>query len=157
MCHFIISFIWHFPACKQSLDEGKVRDIWTSDCFGNSLTLAQYYTELCDCLALTQAKMNSQLQFDISFGCAKFCSRTLDRCNTKQQSHQIPVSSKMARAWSDVSLLNLANPSDWILSNSNLVVVADKYPKAKYHYLVIPRQKISSIFEVSNFFPINTL
>ena len=58
---------------------------------------------------------------------------------------------KMARVCSDASLLDIAKPSDWILSNSNIIVIADKYPKAKFHYLVLSRQKISSILEVSIF------
>lgn len=61
----------------------------------------------------------------------------------------------MARAaqhWSQGLLVDLSFPSEWILHNDNIVVIADKYPKAKFHYLVLPKANIPSIFDVSGLF-----
>lgn len=82
-------------------------------------------------------------------GCANFfLARTHIHPFDLKQNRQI--SFKMARAWADGTLLGLSRESNWILSNSNLIVIADRFPKAKFHYLVLPRQKIKSIFEVNN-------
>lgn len=52
--------------------------------------------------------------------------------------------------WSEGLLKDLNDFSKWILFDENVVVVADKFPKAKFHYLVCPRKNIPSIFEVCN-------
>lgn len=51
--------------------------------------------------------------------------------------------------WSDGLLKDLGDTKAWIISNRSAVVIRDKFPKAKFHYLVLPRENISSIFEVS--------
>lgn len=51
--------------------------------------------------------------------------------------------------WSQGLLLDLSSPQNWLLSNEDVVVVHDRYPKAMYHFLVLPRVNIPSIFEVS--------
>lgn len=48
--------------------------------------------------------------------------------------------------------MDLSFPSKWILHNDNVVVIADKFPKAKFHYLVLPKAVIPSIFDVSGLF-----
>lgn len=51
-------------------------------------------------------------------------------------------------SWS-LGLLNLLkDPKSWIISNNEAVVVADKFPKSKYHFLVLPRENIPTIFQV---------
>lgn len=52
--------------------------------------------------------------------------------------------------WSEGLLKDLNDFSKWILFDENVVVVADKFPKAQFHYLVLPRKNIRSIFEVCN-------
>lgn len=52
--------------------------------------------------------------------------------------------------WSKGLLKDLNDFSKWILFDENVVVVADKFPKAQFHYLVLPRKNIPSIFEVCN-------
>lgn len=50
--------------------------------------------------------------------------------------------------WS-LGLVNLLkDPSSWILSSKEAVVIADKFPKAKFHFLVLPRESIPTIFLV---------
>lgn len=53
--------------------------------------------------------------------------------------------------WSEGLLKDLNDSKQWILSNKNVVVIRDQFPKAKFHYLVLPRENISSIFDVSKF------
>lgn len=51
-------------------------------------------------------------------------------------------------SWS-LGLVNLLkDPSNWIISSEDAVVIADKFPKAKFHFLVLPKQNIPTIFEV---------
>lgn len=52
--------------------------------------------------------------------------------------------------WSEGLLKDLNDFSKWILFDDNVVVVTDKFPKAQFHYLVLPRKNIRSIFEVCN-------
>lgn len=44
----------------------------------------------------------------------------------------------------------LKDSSTWIISSDEVVVVEDKFPKAKYHFLVLPRETIPEIFDVSD-------
>lgn len=87
--------------------------------------------------------------------------KILDNKTFVQIEHQIKfqttivkrVESTMARVaaphWSKGLLIDLSFPSKWILHSDNVVVIVDKYPKAKFHYLVLPRENIPSIFDVS--------
>lgn len=51
-------------------------------------------------------------------------------------------------SWS-LSLLNtMKNPNNWIISSKEAIVMEDKFPKAKYHFLVLPRENIPNIFQV---------
>lgn len=43
----------------------------------------------------------------------------------------------------------MKDPSNWIISNKEAIVIADKFPKAKYHFLVLPRANIRYIFQAS--------
>lgn len=52
-------------------------------------------------------------------------------------------------SWAFGLLDKMKDPSNWIISNDEIVVIADKFPKAKFHFLVLPRQNIPDIFEVS--------
>lgn len=124
-------------------------DSFSDICF-DWLTLAALQTVRCECFMMQWHKPTCAVIYHLTFHLVApiFFSYT---CPIQSNAVSKSISFKMARAWSDGSLLNLTTPSNWILSNSNLVVIADKYPKAKFHYLVLPRQKISSIFEVSNF------
>lgn len=55
-----------------------------------------------------------------------------------------------ASHWTNNLLRELNDPTKWILWNNEIVVITDRYPKAKYHFLVLPRDNIQSIFDVSN-------
>lgn len=51
--------------------------------------------------------------------------------------------------WTNNLVRDRDSPSKWILWNPDIVVVKDRYPKAKFHFLVMPKAEIPSIFEVS--------
>lgn len=52
--------------------------------------------------------------------------------------------------WDKRGLLrDIEDPACLVVSTSDLVVIQDKFPKAKYHFLVAPLANIDSIFEVS--------
>lgn len=56
----------------------------------------------------------------------------------------------MNRSRWEYGLLDAMNfPSLRIISNDIAVVIKDRYPKAKYHFLVLPKEDIDNLFEVS--------
>lgn len=51
-------------------------------------------------------------------------------------------------AW-QMGLLNaMKDPSLLVIKSNLAVVIKDKYPKAKHHFLVLPLENIPSIFKV---------
>lgn len=51
--------------------------------------------------------------------------------------------------WSNGMMQSIIDPESLVISTQDLVAVKDKFPKAKYHFLVVPRADIDSIFDVS--------
>ncbi|XP_003736934.2 aprataxin-like protein [Drosophila pseudoobscura] len=48
------------------------------------------------------------------------------------------------------NLINtIADQANWIISSDVAIVIADKYPKAQHHYLVLPKAEISSVFNLT--------
>jgi len=45
--------------------------------------------------------------------------------------------------WSMGLLDSMNNPSQQIMTDNQVIVIKDKYPKAMFHYLVLPREKIA--------------
>jgi aprataxin len=45
----------------------------------------------------------------------------------------------------------MKDPTLKVLSSDKAVVIKDKYPKAKHHFLVLPFDNIPSIYQVSFF------
>lgn len=52
-------------------------------------------------------------------------------------------------AWQLGLLSAMKDPSQVLIKSHLAVVIKDKYPKAKHHYLVLPLEHIPSIFKVS--------
>lgn len=52
--------------------------------------------------------------------------------------------------WAYGLLKAIEETKNCVISNNELVVIKDKFPKAEFHFLVIPKQNISSIFEVTS-------
>ncbi|XP_029648331.1 aprataxin [Octopus sinensis] len=51
--------------------------------------------------------------------------------------------------WSQGLLSSMENPELRVDSDDQAVVIKDKYPKAKYHFLVLPKMKISNLKSVT--------
>ncbi|KAL5280865.1 APTX family protein [Megaselia abdita] len=51
--------------------------------------------------------------------------------------------------WKNGLIQSLKDPSLQVISSDIAVVIKDKYPKAKYHFLVLPKEDISSIFKLT--------
>nr|XP_017036059.1 aprataxin-like protein isoform X1 [Drosophila kikkawai] len=52
-------------------------------------------------------------------------------------------------SWSSGLIKEILNPNNLIISSELGVVIADKYPKAQHHYLVLPLADIPSIFQLN--------
>ena len=50
--------------------------------------------------------------------------------------------------WSSGLLSAMADPEYVVASESRTVVIKDRYPKAEFHYLVLPRENINSLKSV---------
>lgn len=59
-------------------------------------------------------------------------------------------SSKKPKHWSLGLLESMNNPEEIVKKTDNLVVICDKYPKAKIHYLVLPEDNINSIYKLNS-------
>ncbi|XP_064550976.1 aprataxin-like protein [Drosophila montana] len=51
--------------------------------------------------------------------------------------------------WQTGLIKSLLDPINLIITTDIAVVIADKYPKARHHYLVLPKEDIASIFQLS--------
>lgn len=56
----------------------------------------------------------------------------------------IPAPKRIAH-WSKGLLDSMEDPSVIVISDDRTVMIRDKYPKAKHHYLVLPREDITSL------------
>ena len=51
-------------------------------------------------------------------------------------------------SWSFKLLETMKDPDFIILKTEQIVVIKDKFPKAKHHFLVLPYDKINTIFDL---------
>ncbi|XP_034488475.1 aprataxin-like protein [Drosophila innubila] len=51
-------------------------------------------------------------------------------------------------SWQTGLIKTILDPKNLIISTDAAVVIADKYPKARHHYLVLPKEDITSIFQL---------
>ncbi|KAL0822460.1 hypothetical protein ABMA28_004522 [Loxostege sticticalis] len=58
--------------------------------------------------------------------------------------------SKHAKHWSLGLLESMKDPKSIVKQTKNVVVIRDKYPKAKVHYLMIPTDSINSIYKLNS-------
>lgn len=58
--------------------------------------------------------------------------------------------SKNKGSWSMALVETMKDPLYRVISSELAVVIKDKYPKAKYHFLVLPYENIPTPFHVSN-------
>ncbi|TDG47609.1 hypothetical protein AWZ03_006048 [Drosophila navojoa] len=52
-------------------------------------------------------------------------------------------------SWQTGLIKTILDPANLIISTDIAVVIADKYPKARHHYLVLPKEDIGSIFQLN--------
>lgn len=52
-------------------------------------------------------------------------------------------------AWQTGLIKTISDPKNVLISTDVAVVIADKFPKARHHYLVLPKEDIASIFMVT--------
>ncbi|KAH8311948.1 hypothetical protein KR044_008733 [Drosophila immigrans] len=52
-------------------------------------------------------------------------------------------------SWQTGLIKTILDPKNWIISTELAVVIADKYPKARHHYLVLPKEDIATIFQLN--------
>lgn len=50
--------------------------------------------------------------------------------------------------WSNGLLTSMRDPNLRIKEDDRIVVIKDKYPKARFHYLVLPKEDILTIWHV---------
>lgn len=51
--------------------------------------------------------------------------------------------------WRNGLLRDMKDPTKQLLRTDLAVVIADKFPRSKHHYLVLPVEDIDTIYEVS--------
>lgn len=51
--------------------------------------------------------------------------------------------------WSLALIKTMKDPNYRVISSEIAVVIKDKFPKAKYHYLILPYEDVPSVFQVS--------
>ncbi|NXS92089.1 APTX protein, partial [Jacana jacana] len=64
-------------------------------------------------------------------------------------SSQEGTSSKKARHWSQGLKSSMQDPKMQVYKDEKTVVIKDKYPKARYHWLILPWEPISSLKSVT--------
>lgn len=73
--------------------------------------------------------------------------------STKSQKRSLDTSKtankKQKAHWSLGLLSSLNDPELFIQADDLVTVIKDKYPKAEYHYLIIPKEDVSSLKAVS--------
>ncbi|XP_032674511.1 aprataxin isoform X2 [Odontomachus brunneus] len=57
-------------------------------------------------------------------------------------------SSSAKRHWSAGLLKSMEDPESKVTEDDKTVIIKDKYPKAQFHFLVLPREDIPSIWHV---------
>ena len=63
----------------------------------------------------------------------------VDEADTK------PVTANRTGHWSSGLLGAMSDPNLMVRGTKSVVVIRDKYPKAKYHYLVLPRARVTGL------------
>jgi len=58
------------------------------------------------------------------------------------------ASTSKKQHWSAGLLETMKNPESKIKEDDTIIAIKDKYPKARFHYLVLPKEDILSIWHV---------
>lgn len=60
------------------------------------------------------------------------------------------TSTKIQKHWSLGLMESMKDPETIVKKTDNIVVIHDKYPKAKIHYLVLPEDNLNSIYKLNS-------
>lgn len=52
-------------------------------------------------------------------------------------------------AWNQKLLQTMRDPEAIVIKTDKLVVIKDKFPKARHHFLVLPHENIDSIYDLT--------
>ncbi|XP_034251095.1 aprataxin [Thrips palmi] len=72
-------------------------------------------------------------------------SLTFKRKNDEEASNPPKKPASASSHWANGLLGAMNDPNLRIYTDSQVVVIKDKYPKARFHYLVLPKESISSL------------
>lgn len=50
--------------------------------------------------------------------------------------------------WTEGLIVSMKDPKSIVKQDDKIVVIKDKYPKSRFHFLVIPKEEINSIFDL---------
>lgn len=53
-------------------------------------------------------------------------------------------------SWRYGLLETMKDPKSIMMQTNRLVAIKDKYPKAKFHFLIIPYESIDTVFDLNN-------
>lgn len=110
----------------------------------NILKTRQMASDLCSCFFPQFCVWRYLSKMPIPEQFQKVFSSTISKPSSIQMSHKQPNASH----WSNALVNSLNDPNVQFIATTDLVVIRDKYPKAKHHYLILPRADIPSIYHV---------
>lgn len=76
-------------------------------------------------------------------------NKSPNQCKRLLPAVQQSINPKKPKHWSLSLLDSMKDPNSIVKSTEKLVVIRDKFPKAKVHYLVLPHEEISGIYKLN--------
>lgn len=79
----------------------------------------------------------------------KIMERKIKRNEKKNSNKAIAITASQKKHWSLGLLDSMKDPTLKVIEDDSIVVIKDKYPKARFHYLVLPKENISTIWNIT--------
>lgn len=93
--------------------------------------------------------MNVRTWFDKTIFIDRMIEETMKRYEKQNVSKAVIASlPKSTNHWSLGLIDSMTDPTSIVIEDDTVVVIKDKYPKAKFHYLVLPKEDISTIWKI---------
>ncbi|XP_060546337.1 aprataxin isoform X3 [Pantherophis guttatus] len=80
----------------------------------------------------------------------KKCSRQQVQLKADYNKGYVKVKQECMPYWAQGLKVSMLNPDMQVYKDEQVVVIKDKYPKARYHWLVLPWKSISTLFAVTH-------
>ena len=61
------------------------------------------------------------------------------------EAENVPKKAAKANHWNQALLSSMTDPELVVNTNTYIVTIKDKYPKAKHHYLVLPKKQVANL------------